>query len=98
MQAGKKVQLEMGGKNPLVVVDDADIDVAVGRGINGAFFSTGQRCTASSRIIVTEGIHDRFLDRFKAAAFALKVTMRWMQRRKSGPWSTRNSSTTTCLR
>ena len=57
-----KVQLEMGGKNPLVVLDDADIDVAVNAAINGAFFSTGQRCTASSRLIVTKGIHDRFVN------------------------------------
>lgn len=56
-----KVQLEMGGKNPLVVVDDADLDTAVDCAIDGAFFSTGQRCTASSRLIVTEGIHDRFV-------------------------------------
>lgn len=57
----KKVQLEMGGKNPLVVVDDADLKIAVECAANGAFFSTGQRCTASSRLIVTEGIHDRFV-------------------------------------
>ena len=50
----KKVQLEMGGKNPLVVLDDADLKVAVECAVNGAFFSTGQRCTASSRLIVTE--------------------------------------------
>lgn len=56
-----RVQLEMGGKNPLVVLDDADIKVAVDAAANGAFFSTGQRCTASSRIIVTAGIHDRFV-------------------------------------
>jgi len=56
-----KVQLEMGGKNPLVVLDDADLDVAVNAAIQGAFFSTGQRCTASSRLIVTAGIHDRFV-------------------------------------
>ena len=56
-----KFQLEMGGKNPLVVVDDADLDVAIECAINGAFFSTGQRCTASSRLIVTEGIHERFV-------------------------------------
>jgi alpha-ketoglutaric semialdehyde dehydrogenase len=73
MELGKKVQLEMGGKNPLVVMDDADLDLAVNAAINGAFFSTGQRCTASSRIIVTAGIHDRFVDKFKAAAAALKV-------------------------
>ena len=57
----KKFQLEMGGKNPLVVLDDADLAVAVECAINGAFYSTGQRCTASSRLIVTEGIHDRFV-------------------------------------
>ncbi len=58
----KKVQLEMGGKNPLVVLDDAEVKVAVEAAANGAFFSTGQRCTASSRLIVTAGIHDRFVD------------------------------------
>ncbi len=57
----KKVQLEMGGKNPMVVLDDADLNVAVDCAINSAFFSTGQRCTASSRLIVTDGIHDRFV-------------------------------------
>ncbi len=58
----KKFQLEMGGKNPLVVLDDADLKVAVEAAVNGAYFSTGQRCTASSRLIVTNGIHDRFVD------------------------------------
>jgi aldehyde dehydrogenase (NAD+) len=57
----KKVQLEMGGKNPLVVLDDADLKVAVECAVNGAFFSTGQRCTASSRLIVTAGVHDAFV-------------------------------------
>jgi acyl-CoA reductase-like NAD-dependent aldehyde dehydrogenase len=58
---GAKVQAEMGGKNPLVVLDDADLGVAVNAAVQSAYFSTGQRCTASSRIIVTEGIHDRFV-------------------------------------
>ncbi len=58
----KKMQLEMGGKNPVVVLDDADLKVAVEAVANGAFFSTGQRCTASSRVIVTEGIHDAFVE------------------------------------
>jgi len=58
----KKVQLEMGGKNPLVVLDDADLAIAVECAANGAFYQTGQRCTASSRLIVTAGIHDRFVD------------------------------------
>ena len=70
---GKKVQLEMGGKNPMVVVDDADLEVAVGACLNGAFFSTGQRCTASSRLIVTAGIHDAFLDKLTAAAADLVI-------------------------
>jgi acyl-CoA reductase-like NAD-dependent aldehyde dehydrogenase len=58
---GAKFQLEMGGKNPFVVLDDADLDVAVAAAVNSGFFSTGQRCTASSRLIVTAGIHDRFV-------------------------------------
>jgi aldehyde dehydrogenase (NAD+) len=58
---GAKVQLEMGGKNPLVVLADADLDVAVRVALDGAFFQTGQRCTASSRLIVEQGIHDKFV-------------------------------------
>jgi aldehyde dehydrogenase (NAD+) len=69
----KKFQLEMGGKNPLVVVDDADLNVAVECAVNGAFFSTGQRCTASSRLIVTEGIHDRFVQAMTTRMKALVV-------------------------
>ncbi len=68
-----KIQMEMGGKNPLVVLDDADLDTAVNCAVNGAFFSTGQRCTASSRLIVTEGIHDRFVDAVRKAMGALNV-------------------------
>ena len=56
-----KVQLEMGGKNPLVVLDDADLPTAVNVAVQGSYYSTGQRCTASSRLIVTAGIHDRFV-------------------------------------
>jgi aldehyde dehydrogenase (NAD+) len=58
---GAKVQCEMGGKNPLVVLDDADLAVAVNAAVQSAYFSTGQRCTASSRIVATAGIHDRFV-------------------------------------
>ncbi|MBB2972258.1 aldehyde dehydrogenase family protein [Mesorhizobium sp. RMAD-H1] len=61
IEHNRKFQLEMGGKNPFVVLDDADLSVAVESAVNSAFFSTGQRCTASSRIIVTEGIHDKFV-------------------------------------
>ena len=56
-----RFQLEMGGKNALVVLDDADLDVALNCAVNGAYGSTGQKCTASSRLIVTDGIHDRFV-------------------------------------
>jgi alpha-ketoglutaric semialdehyde dehydrogenase len=73
VQQGKKFQLEMGGKNPMVVLDDADLNVAVEACINGAFFSTGQRCTASSRLIVTEGIHDRFVAAMQARMQQLVV-------------------------
>ena len=68
-----KFQLEMGGKNPLVVLDDADLKIAVECAVNGAFFSTGQRCTASSRLIVTKGIHDRFVDALTERMKALVV-------------------------
>jgi alpha-ketoglutaric semialdehyde dehydrogenase len=69
----KKVQLEMGGKNPLVVLNDADLDTAVNAAVNGAFFSTGQRCTASSRMVVTKGIHDRFVDAMLAKMKGLVI-------------------------
>lgn len=70
---GAKFQLEMGGKNPLVILDDAHLGTAVDCAINGAFFSTGQRCTASSRFIVAEGIHDRFVDAIVDGIKELKV-------------------------
>ena len=68
-----KVQLEMGGKNPQVVLDDADLDTAVNVSLQSAFFSTGQRCTAASRLIVTEGIHDKFVSALTAKMKALKI-------------------------
>ncbi|MCX7629874.1 MAG: aldehyde dehydrogenase family protein [Geminicoccaceae bacterium] len=69
----KKCQLEMGGKNPLVVLDDADLEVAVNCAIQGAFYQTGQRCTASSRLVVTEAIHDRFVSAMIEAMVKLVV-------------------------
>ena len=68
-----KVQLEMGGKNPLVVLDDADLATAVNVAVQGSYFSTGQRCTASSRLIVTGGIHDRFVAAVAEKIKTLKV-------------------------
>jgi aldehyde dehydrogenase (NAD+) len=69
----KKVQLEMGGKNPFIVLDDADLKIAVECAVNGAFFQTGQRCTASSRLIVTAGIHDSFVDAVTTRMKALVI-------------------------
>ncbi|MGK2926436.1 MAG: aldehyde dehydrogenase family protein [Lysobacterales bacterium] len=68
-----KFQLEMGGKNPLVVLGDADLDNAVECAVNGAYYSTGQRCTASSRLIVTEDVHDQFVERTVERLNALVV-------------------------
>ena len=70
---GAKFQLEMGGKNPLVVLDDANIDAAVAGAIDGAFYQTGQRCTASSRLIVGSKIHDAFVEKMVATMKTLKV-------------------------
>jgi acyl-CoA reductase-like NAD-dependent aldehyde dehydrogenase len=68
-----RVQLEMGGKNPTIVLRDADVDEAVGVVINAAFFSTGQKCTATSRVIVEEAVLPRFTDALVARTSALKV-------------------------
>ncbi|NQD95579.1 aldehyde dehydrogenase family protein, partial [Pseudomonas sp. CrR25] len=70
---GAKVQLEMGGKNPQVILDDADLNTAVELAVQSAFYSTGQRCTASSRLIVTAGIHDRFVEAMAERMKSLKV-------------------------
>jgi len=69
----RKFQLEMGGKNPTIVLDDADLKVAVETTAQSAFYSTGQRCTASSRLIVTEGIHDQFVAALTERIRNLKV-------------------------
>ena len=58
-----RVQLEMGSKNALAIMDDADMDTAVACALNGAFGSTGQKCTASSRLVVHSKVHDVFVDR-----------------------------------
>lgn len=69
----KKVQCEMGGKNPLVILDDADLEIATDVAIDGGFFWTGQRCTASERLIVQEGIHDRFVARMLEKMAELRI-------------------------
>ena len=68
-----KLQLEMGSKNPMLVMDDADLDIAVAHTTNAAFGGTGQKCTAASRLIVHDKIHDSFVERLVKAAKALKV-------------------------
>ena len=69
----KKVQLEMGGKNPQIILDDADLAQAVELSVQSAFFSTGQRCTASSRLIVTDGIYGKFVEAVQARMATLKI-------------------------
>ncbi len=68
-----RVQLEMGGKNPLIILDDSDLDRAVAVALDGSFFATGQRCTASSRLIVQAGVHDRFVAALAEKVKALRV-------------------------
>jgi len=73
VQGQKKVQLEMGGKNPQVVLDDADLGKAVELSVQSAFYATGQRCTAASRLIVTEGIYPKFVEAIKTRMAKLTV-------------------------
>jgi alpha-ketoglutaric semialdehyde dehydrogenase len=82
---GAKYQLEMGGKNPLIVLDDANIDAAVAASIDGAFYQTGQRCTASSRFVVQSKIHDAFVDKMVTAMKALKVDHALKEGTQVGP-------------
>lgn len=70
---GIKIQCEMGGKNPIVVLDDADLEIAVESAVSGAFGSTGQRCTATSRAIVTESVADAFVEGVAERARTVKV-------------------------
>jgi acyl-CoA reductase-like NAD-dependent aldehyde dehydrogenase len=63
-----RIQLEMGSKNALAIMDDADLDTALSCALNGAFGSTGQKCTASSRLVVHKNVHDHFVERLVDAA------------------------------
>jgi alpha-ketoglutaric semialdehyde dehydrogenase len=73
VQTGKKIQLEMGGKNPQVILDDADLAQAVELSAQSAFYSTGQRCTASSRLIVTQNIYPKFIAALTSRMERIKV-------------------------
>lgn len=68
-----KVQMEMGSKNPMIVMDDCDLDLAVAHASGAAFGGTGQKCTAASRLIVHDRVHDAFVEKLVKAAEALKV-------------------------
>jgi alpha-ketoglutaric semialdehyde dehydrogenase len=81
----KKLQLEMGSKNPMLVMDDADIDLAVTHACNAAFGGTGQKCTAASRLIVHEAVHDVFVEKLVTAAKALKVGHALQEGSQIGP-------------
>jgi aldehyde dehydrogenase (NAD+) len=83
-----KVQLELGGKNPLVVLDDADFDTAVEVALQGTFGQTGQRCTGSERLIVTRGIHDAFVARLTKKVAALRVGHALQEDTEVGPVAT----------
>jgi acyl-CoA reductase-like NAD-dependent aldehyde dehydrogenase len=82
---GAKFQLEMGGKNPFIILDDANLDVAVAAAVDGAFYQTGQRCTASSRLIVQSKIHDAFVGKTIEAMKALKVDNALKEGTQIGP-------------
>ena len=69
----KHCSLELGGKNPMIVLDDANLDLAIEGGLWGAFGTTGQRCTATSRIIVQKGVYGEFIERYVERAQRLKV-------------------------
>lgn len=85
MERGAKVQMEMGGKNPLVVLNDADLQTAVSVAIQGSFYSTGQRCTGSSRLIVEDGIHDAFVKAMREHMSTLHIDHALKQGTDIGP-------------
>ncbi|MGC4252082.1 MAG: aldehyde dehydrogenase family protein [Sphingobium sp.] len=87
VRRGARIQMEMGGKNPLIVLDDADLERAATVALDGGFFQTGQRCTASSRLIVTEGIHDRLIALMAERAAELVVGHALDPRTQIGPAS-----------
>lgn len=80
-----KVQMEMGSKNALAVMDDADLNLAVNLALGGAFGGTGQKCTASSRLVVHEAVHDAFVEKLVAATQAMKVGHALEQGTQMGP-------------
>ena len=90
VQQHKKVQLEMGGKNPQIILDDADLAKAVELSVQSAFYAAGQRCTAASRLIVTEGIYPRFIEAMKARMAKLTIGDALAQGTDIGPVSSQS--------
>jgi len=86
-----KVQMEMGSKNALAVMDDADLDLAVTLALGGAFGGTGQKCTASSRLVVHAAIHDAFVEKLVAGAKAMQVGHALAAGTQLGQWSANSS-------
>jgi len=81
----KRVSLELGGKNAQIVLDDADVDLAVDGVLFGAFGTAGQRCTATSRLILQEGIHDQLLEKLVKRAESMKIGKPWDESVDLGP-------------
>src|SRR3954452_15988964 len=81
----KPCSLEMGGKNAIIVLDDAHIDLAIDGAVWGAFGTTGQRCTAASRMIVQKGAYNEFVDKFVSKAKSLKVGDGLNEKNEMGP-------------
>lgn len=92
----KKIQIEIGGKNPQVVLDVADLNTTAELGVQSAFFATGQRCTASSRLIVTEGHYPKFLEAMTARMSTLKVDDALKAGTDIGPESSRDQLEQDC--
>ena len=82
----KNVHLEMGGKNCIMIMDDAHLDLALEGCLWGGFGTSGQRCTAASRVIVHESVYDRFVEQFVARAQALRVGDGLDPKTQMGPW------------
>ena len=80
-----KLQMEMGSKNALAVMDDGDMDIAVAAALGGAFGGTGQKCTASSRLIVHSAIHDEFVEKLAAGAASMVVDNALIDGTQIGP-------------
>ncbi|MEZ7195696.1 betaine-aldehyde dehydrogenase [Pseudodesulfovibrio karagichevae] len=81
----KKVALELGGKNPNIIFDDADLDLAVDYALNGVFFHAGQICSAGARVMVQDGVHDRFVDALRERMANIKVGNGFDEGTQMGP-------------